>query len=465
MASIFKRQDRPNGKWYISYCPRPNVHKTVAGCKDYAATVALARKLETQAFERRTGVVNEQAEKLAASEARPIVEHLNDFEGVMRGRGLTDEHVRRTRRLIQSVLDGCGFTKAADLDGAKVAGFLADLKAKGKSARTVNAYGTAIKSLGRWLWRSDRLRTDPMKLVGKLNEKADPRHRRRALTDDELARLLAAAVSGKPTYGMTGPDRAMLYLTAVETGLRLSELHSLTRESFDLADVHNATVTVQAAYSKRRRLDVLPIRESVAMRLQTFLKGIPAGARVFKMPSDCNVVRMFRVDLAAARAAWLKEAEPDPKEYERRTKSTHLLPVDESGRILDFHCLRHSFISRLARAGVHPKTAQSLARHSTITLTMDAYTHSLRGDERAALDLLPPVTVQPDKPEGQRMRATGTADSKPDRAESVSILAVHRTPDGASGCNVVQDGDKGDAVVSRKNVKTLQRGAWNYNVL
>jgi len=36
--------------------------------------------------------------------------------------------------------------------------------------------------------------------------------------------------------------------------------------------------------------------------------------------------------------------------------------------------LRHTFIGHLARAGVHPKTAQALARHSSITLMLDTYT-------------------------------------------------------------------------------------------
>ncbi len=65
--------------------------------------------------------------------------------------------------------------------------------------------------------------------------------------------------------------------------------------------------------------------------------------------------------------------------------------------------LRHSFISNLARAGVHPRTAQSLARHSSITLTMDRYTHSLREHDRAALESLPKLEPH----ETQGARATG----------------------------------------------------------
>jgi hypothetical protein len=43
----------------------------------------------------------------------------------------------------------------------------------------------------------------------------------------------------------------------------------------------------------------------------------------------------------------------------------------------------------LARAGVHPKAAQALARHSTITLTLDRYTHVDLPDLSSALDRLP----------------------------------------------------------------------------
>ena len=66
---------------------------------------------------------------------------------------------------------------------------------------------------------------------------------------------------------------------------------------------------------------------------------------------------------------------------------------DDSDRVADFHALRHTFISNLAAGGVHPKTAQVLARHSTITLTMDRYTHSLHQDQLQALDVLPDLST------------------------------------------------------------------------
>ncbi len=56
-----------------------------------------------------------------------------------------------------------------------------------------------------------------------------------------------------------------MYQLATETGLRASELFSLTWASFDLR-ADPPTVTIRADYSKHRRDDVLPVRGStVAM--------------------------------------------------------------------------------------------------------------------------------------------------------------------------------------------------------
>ena len=94
---------------------------------------------------------------------------------------------------------------------------------------------------------------------------------------------------------------------------------------------------------------------------------------------------------------------------------------DESGRYADFHVLRHTFITNLANGGVHPKVAQALARHSTITLTMDRYSHTLTGDQADALDVLPDF----DCPAGEKLRATGTAGPETAAKPTSKSLASH----------------------------------------
>jgi len=84
--------------------------------------------------------------------------------------------------------------------------------------------------------------------------------------------------------------------------------------------------------------------------------------------------------------------------------------VDAAGHVADFHSLRHSFISMLAAGGVHPKLAQTLARHSDINLTMSRYSHTVLSDEADALSVLPSLPSPFDEPEPDRqvMQPTGT---------------------------------------------------------
>ena len=87
-----------------------------------------------------------------------------------------------------------------------------------------------------------------------------------------------------------------------------------------------------------------------------------------------DTAKMMRRDLDVARKKWIEESD-DPEEQNRRRESDFLRYKDSAGLFADFHANRHTFISNLAKADVHPKMAQTLARHSTINLTMNTYTH------------------------------------------------------------------------------------------
>jgi integrase len=386
MASIYRR--KAGGTFYITYHVRPGQRRTVKGCKDRTATEALARKIEGDALLRANGIIDTVAEKLAQSASAPLESHIATFEATMRAKGGTETHVRRTLSFIRGVAAACRFERLLDLDAARVSAHVGDLKRLGMGARSINARLTALKSLTGWLFKTERLRTDPMKQVAKLNTATDRRRLRRAFTDEELARLIHAAENGPVVRTVVGPDRAMLYRVAVETGLRASELASLTPASFRLKDLGLATVTVAAAYSKHRREDVVPLRPDLARAILMYITGKQYMSRLFKVPHKSAA--MLRADLQRARAAWIKETS-DRAERRTRRQSSFLAVRDHAGRVVDFHALRHTFITRLARSGVAPAVAKTLARHSTIVLTMDHYTHTLIEDERAALDRLPAI--------------------------------------------------------------------------
>lgn len=342
--------------------------------------------------------------------AQPLTGHLTDWRAALLAKGTTQRHADLVVGRVRKILDGCGFTFYGQINGGRVAEYLAGLRedrtdtggetetvTRGISAQTHNFYVTAIGSFCRWMIRERRATDNPVGHLPTLNVKLDRRRDRRALTVDELRRLLTTTTAGPARYGMTGAERAMMYRVAVETGLRANEIRTLTRASFDLS---GRTVTVAAAYSKHRRQDVLPIRLSLADALRDFLAGLVPAAQVFRLPERRHhAAAMFRQDIEAA----------------------DIEPVDDDGRVVDFHALRHTFISSLATGGVHPKVAQALARHSTITLTMDRYTHLVASEQTGALAALPDLTIPP---QSDRLRAVGTDHALPTDAGPARNLAT-----------------------------------------
>lgn len=71
-------------------------------------------------------------------------------------------------------------------------------------------------------------------------------------------------------------------------------------------------------------------------------------------------------------------------------KSAKILEETEEG-VVDFHALRVTYITNLARSDIHPKTAQILARHSDIQLTMRVYTKLGKNEVADALKAMPPA--------------------------------------------------------------------------
>ncbi len=137
------------------------------------------------------------------------------------------------------------------------------------------------------------------------------------------------------------------------------------------------------------------------------------------MPRNEVIAKMLRADLAAARDEWLDEA-PNAEERAERERSTYLAAVDELGRVVDFHGLRHSFITALARSGVHPKVMQTLARHSDPKLTLGRYSHTELDEQHDAIGMLPSLS----SPSPHEQLATGTMGAMSSNSVLASCLAL-----------------------------------------
>jgi integrase len=373
----------------------------------------------------------------------PDKPHLTDYRRYLAGHDKTAKYVGKTVAHVAGIAGGCGFGHTDDLDAAAVVDFLAGLRearplpplppgqewfpveeaaallgvsadwvqdvirtgplppgppplkrpgktrclhrdvlgqlrerrSRGLSVRTSNDWLGSVKRFSKWLVKDGRAAADPLAHLSRLNHKVDVRHPRRALGEADFARFVESTAAGRPFRGLAGPDRLVLYTLAANTGFRAGELSSLTPASFAF-DASPPTVTVEAAFSKHRREDLQPLRPDVAEMMRQYVAGKGRREPIWPGKWALDGAQMVRRDLEAAGLP-----------YE-----------DEAGRSFDFHALRGQFITSLAAKGVHPKVAQVLARHSTITLTMDYYTRLEIRDVAGALDQLPRLAGQPGAP-------------------------------------------------------------------
>jgi len=310
-----------------------------------------------------------------AAVSKPLEAHLKDYRASLDSSGRVGDYVSTTVSRVRTIIKACRFNCWSDISPDKVHRFLAELRDNGKGAsiETSNQYLRALKQFANWMVRNGRGAQSPVAYIKCLNSDLDRRRTRKALTPDECRRLIQATVRGPIRFSMSGPERALLYRVALETGLRASELRSLTKSSFDF-DHNPPVVTVRAVDSKHKREDVLPLRPGLASELRIHLAMKQPMNRVFNAPlspkSCWRTCSMLKADLEAAGIPYM----------------------DASGRATDFHSLRHTFITNLAISGVHPKIAQTLARHSSIELTMNRYTHVAIGSLVSALSQLPDIT-------------------------------------------------------------------------
>jgi integrase len=383
-------KDPATGRWVVR-----SLHKDKTRAWQKLADLESKSKKEMERGEvcREMGIKPETYEQ----QKRPLAEHLDDYNRFLTDKGSSQRQIDQVVARVHQVLDGCGFVSIGDINASFILGWLADRRkappAKGKrqlSKRTSNHYLSAVKSFSRWLVKNRRAQEDPLTHLEGMNPDDDIRHARRDLPAEDFDRFIEATRKGKVFRGLTGADRAVLYLLAANTGLRRSELASLTPQSFDLVAAMPAVV-VEAGYSKHRRRDVQPLRADVVVMMKEYLKGKAVGKPVWPGTWKERTNRMVERDLAAAKAAWVDEARSD-REKKERARADRLNYEDAGGHFFDFHSLRHQFISNLARAGVHPKQAQTLARHSKIDLTMNVYTHMGIADAAGALEHLPALT-------------------------------------------------------------------------
>ena len=196
------------------------------------------------------------------------------------------------------------------------------------------------------------------------------------LTAEQAARLLEAIKRNRVYWPV---------LFALSTGMRRGEILALRWKNIDLdrgvvrvvesLEQTKTALRFKAPKTEKGRAITLPsfvVEELRRLKLQQAEELLALG------------VRQSGETLACGR----HDGEPMPP----RSLTHEFAKV--AGRVKDvprvrFHDLRHSHATQLLSAGVHPKVAQERLGHSTITTTLDLYSHvteTMQEDAAAKLD-------------------------------------------------------------------------------
>lgn len=348
MATLVKRV---GGVWHVVYYDAAGKQKWVKGYTDKRETQGLAYRLEDEKRKILNGHSDPKSDARRLDRAKPVEEHIAEYKLALEAPGNSTNHISYTIADIKRFFDFSEVPHAEAVTRSDVDRWVKSLKdSEVDSLSTVNRRVGSVKAFLKALHQRGTLTEYVLYRYPKLKTLGHERRRRRALTPDEQRILIPK----------TPPLRREVYRFALLTGARYIQMATLTVGNVNFKE---HTVVLQAKDNRHRnREQVIPLHPDLEADLRKRCKNKENTERVFPdLPAKHAAAKLIREDCAAA-------------------------GVDTTD--IDFHALRHSFITSLATANVHPKIVQQLAGHANIETTLKHYTHFRMPDERAALALL-----------------------------------------------------------------------------
>lgn len=243
----------------------------------------------------------------------------------------SDDYINRVTYRLQSVAEACSWLNLSDVSAT---GFIewrsgiTDLMPK-----TLNDYLSAWRAFFSWLVKFGHVDGNPFKTIKRIPIRGRVSFRRRAFTDEEIRALIQL------------PERRALYLTALFTGLRRGELAKLWPSDFHL-DEKKPFLRLRPEITKNGKEGLMYLHPELVLELE-FIRNLEQQGTFFPLLRP----RVFYADCKKAG-----------------------IQRESGGRRVDFHSLRVTFCTRLAKSGVSPQVAKELMRHSDIRMTTEIYT-------------------------------------------------------------------------------------------
>lgn len=272
MSSLFRRVRKVDGKkvkderYTIRYCLDDGTWKMERAYWDKEASPALLTDRERAVARREVSLVDRYAEY----RKMPLLEHLKAFRDSVEAGGATLQYVKKIETRIRQALITMGARTFKDLTAAAAEQFILHLRDKKQSTATIDHYTDVLREFSRWGFKRERWPTDSLAGLRRIEGEHDIRRERRALTEDEGRRLVAAARtravdnylethpkalgSRLAQMRLQGENRAVAYQLGLLAGLRFNEIKTLVWGDFNF-DRAPARLTIRAKNAKSKRED------------------------------------------------------------------------------------------------------------------------------------------------------------------------------------------------------------------
>ncbi|MEV8252292.1 site-specific tyrosine recombinase XerD [Microbacterium sp. NPDC076768] len=265
-------------------------------------------------------------------------------------RGLSAHTIAAYRRDLDGYLQWLaseGVTDTADVTVALIDRFIAERASAvpAPASTSIARLQSSVRGWHRFLAREGIEADDPS---GKLRPPKAPQRLPKALTIDQVERLLAAPSSEEP-IGIR--DRALLELLYA-TGARVSEVIGLDVD--DLA--HGDMLRLRGKGSKER---IVPVGSFARAAVDAYLTRVRPGLAA-KGRASARLFLGARGAPLSRQSAWLVIRDA----AERAQITVAVSP----------HTLRHSFATHLLQGGADVRVVQELLGHSSVATTQ-IYTH------------------------------------------------------------------------------------------
>ncbi|MCG3138649.1 MAG: Tyrosine recombinase XerC [Phycisphaerae bacterium] len=334
----------------------------------------------------------------------------------MKRLGRSSGYIRTIKHRIEQLKYDLLWTTLGAIQPDGLSRWLRNRQIGGLSQRAANHYLQAATAFCNWCVSQRRMEKNPVGHIAGVD--VTKQIVRRALTLDEIDKLLKVAGS-----------RRTIYQAALLTGLRRNELKLLQWGDIKLGE--NPRILLRAETTKAGRADVLPIpAQLVADLLAIRPADHTAAARVFR-----SIPKRETFDSDLTRAGIQK--------------------TDDRGWKVDFHSLRKTYGSLLAKSGASLREAMQLMRHTDARLTTQIYTDPRLLDTASAVDRLPRITGT-DESESQQNLKTGTYDVPENHVETYIVENLVKSSAICGNSGVLVAKRDADSVKNTLGVKRME---------